>query len=182
MVRVTTFNFLPVLLLFIAFSYFVIRNYFSKYITPNNKALNKRLSLLMTISGIISIFLLFAISYNYKVNNVKHFKNGSLISFLLSFDNLSKYEFRIVAIILFLIFIAGMIFLFIKNKNKLSIACMGIGLLANIMIYIDFLNFNWSRITDKKLEITTGGLIFLTIYLIIYILLIVREKTKKDIS
>ena len=180
MVRLTYFNYLPLLLLFIAFSYFVIRNYFVKNIQTNHKALNKRLSLLMLISGLISIFTIFCINYNFINDNIKYNSIELILNFLFSFNDGSKYEFRIVSIILFIIFIIGMIFLFIKNKDKLSIACMGVGVLANIMIYIDFVNFNWSKITDKKIEVTTGGLIFLVIYIIIYILLIVRSKTKKD--
>ena len=172
------FNYCPLLLIFMIFSYIIIRNYFAKNIKENHIDLNKRLSLIMMIAGIISTISLFMIKYTFLTGSMKTEYEGSLLMFLFSSDNVSKYEFRIIGIMLFIIAIIGMLLLYIKNKSKFSIFCLLIGILANIMIYIDFLRIEWSRIANRTLGLTVIGSIFLIIYLVIYILLNFRYKRK----
>jgi hypothetical protein len=47
------------------------------------------------------------------------------------------------------------------------------------MIYIDVLNYNWSKIVEKSLNISFG-VIHIIIRIIIFIFYLIREKKAKD--
>lgn len=159
-------------------TYMLFRNYFSKNIKSNYKTIIKRLKLLMIINGVLCVFTIFTLLI-YKNDSVKF--TGNIIRMLFDTKLYDDYKFRIIAIILFAIMFVIYIFVIIKDAYKIVPICILIGIVANIMIFIDTKGFSWYFFTKSTLQLATG-VFFLLFFIIEYGLFIFFDKKVKALD
>ncbi len=161
--------------------YIFFRNYFYNNKKDINK-LQKRLSVMLIIFGCLSVIFFIDLWYLYIDNYLgrSHEVKIPLLGIIFVGEPFYTYIFRILGIVLFLISISGIIFMHIKNKIDKSLIFVLVGIISNIMCYIDVLILENKRLRNSDLIINKIGVVSLMLYIVIYI--IIKRINKKKVN